>query len=93
MWQHAWSRLLRCAVAAAKHYKANTTLKYLYLDDNKVGNEGAAALAEAVKATVFDVWFGIARARFPQMLFRGQALRAGISELLNEGTRSNDHLA
>ena len=39
-------------VAAAKHYKANTTLEYLFLNDNKVGNEGAAALAEAVKATV-----------------------------------------
>ena len=41
-----------CAVAAAKHYKANTTLAYLNLNDNNVGNEGAAALAEAVKATV-----------------------------------------
>ena len=41
----------------------------------------------------FDVWFGIARNKFPQMLLRGQVLRAGVSELLNEGTRSTDHLA
>ena len=79
MWQHAWSRLLRCAVAAVKQCKANTTLKFLRLGNNEVGNEGAAALAEAVKATVFDVWFGIARAKFPQMLLRGQASRAGVS--------------
>ena len=39
-------------VASVKHCKANTTLKFLDLDNNKVGNEGAAALAEAVKATV-----------------------------------------
>ena len=93
MWQHAWSRLLRCVVASVKHCKANTTLAILDLGSNKVGSEGAAALAEAVTATVFDVWFGIARAWFPQMLLRGQALRAGVSELLNEGTRSTDHLA
>ena len=35
-----------------KHGKANTTLKYLYLNNNEVGNEGAAALAEAVKVAV-----------------------------------------
>ena len=50
--QHAWSRLLRCVVASVKHCKANTTLAILRLDNNRVGNEGAAALAEAVKATV-----------------------------------------
>ena len=52
VWQHAYRRLLRCVVAAVKHYKANTTLKKLYLENNKVENEGAAALAKAVKATV-----------------------------------------
>ena len=62
--------MLLCAVAAAKHCKANTTLAILYLDNNNVENEGAAALAEAVKATVF----GIARARFPQMLLRGPSV-------------------
>ena len=76
-----------------KQCKANTTLEYLDLRNNKVGNEGAAALVEAVKATDFDVWFGIARAKFPQMLLRGPALRGGVSKLLNEGTRSTDHLA
>ena len=35
-----------------KHCKANTTLEFLDLENNKVGNEGAAALAKAVKATV-----------------------------------------
>ena len=73
---------LAWVVAAVKHYKANTTLKYLYLE-NKVENEGAAALA----------FFGIARAWFRQMLLRNDALRAGVSELLYEGTRSTDHFA
>ena len=44
--------MLRCAVAGVKQCKANTTLKLLDLGDNKVGNEGAAALAKAVEATV-----------------------------------------
>ena len=52
MWQHAYRRLLRCVVAAVKHCKANTTLEFLRLGSNEVENEGAAALAKAVKATV-----------------------------------------
>ena len=48
---------LAWVVAAVKHDKANTTLKYLYLEINKVGNEGAAALAEAVK--VADLTCGL----------------------------------
>ena len=48
---------LAWVVAAQKHYKANTTLKYLFLEINKVGNEGAAALAEAVK--VADLTCGL----------------------------------
>ena len=39
-------------VAAVKHCKANTTLKILFLRNNEEGNEGAAALAKALKATV-----------------------------------------
>ena len=85
MWQHAWSRLLRFVVAAAIHYKANTTLAILDLGSNKVGSEGARGTRRSCEGNGFDVWFGIARAKFPQMLLRGQALRAGVSELLNEG--------
>ena len=33
-------------------HKANTTLTYLYLKDNNVGNAGATALADALQATV-----------------------------------------
>ena len=54
-------RVKTCAlawvVACEKHYKANTTLKSLNLTSNHVGNEGAAALAEAVK--VADLTCGL----------------------------------
>ena len=39
-------------VAAANDHKAITTLTYLRLDSNKVADAGAAALAEALTATV-----------------------------------------
>ena len=54
-----------CEALQGEHH-----LVVLDLNNNKLGNEGAAALAEAVTATVFDVWFGIARAWFPLMLLR-----------------------
>ena len=45
-------------VAAVNDHKANTTLTYLRLDNNKVADAGATALAEALKATVwtFGQW-------------------------------------
>ena len=43
---------LAWVVAAVQNCKANKTLTWLRLDDNKVGDAGAAALANALKATV-----------------------------------------
>ena len=52
----ACMRAATCAlawvVAAVEHCKANTSLTDLNLRDNEVGDAGATALAEAVKATV-----------------------------------------
>ena len=42
-------------VAVAYHCKANTTLTKLYLHENNVGDAGAVALADALKARVFVV--------------------------------------
>ena len=39
-------------VASVNDHKANTTLTYLRLNDNKVADAGAFALAEALTATV-----------------------------------------
>ena len=44
--------VLVSVVAAVNDHKANTTLTYLRLDNNKVADAGAAALAEALTATV-----------------------------------------
>ena len=40
-------------VAAANDHKANTTLTQLWLQNNKVADAGATALAEALQATVW----------------------------------------
>ena len=55
------STLLRCGVGgvAVQDQKANTTLTILSLWSNKVGDAGATALADALQATVFDVWSGV----------------------------------
>ena len=47
---HACSHL-RAGMGAVKDHKANTSLTKLWLGGNKVGDAGATALAEAVKAT------------------------------------------
>ena len=39
-------------MGAVKDQKANATLTALILNDNRVGDGGAAALADALKATV-----------------------------------------
>ena len=44
--------VLVSVVAAVNDHKANTTLTGLRLDNNKVADAGATALAEALKATV-----------------------------------------
>ena len=46
---------LRACMGAVTDQKANATLTVLDLRDNSVGDGGAAALANALKATVFDV--------------------------------------
>ena len=51
MEHHACSHL-RASIGAVKDHKANTSLNKLALDGNIVGDAGAAALAQAVKATV-----------------------------------------
>ena len=56
-------------VAAVKHCKANTTLEYLGLGGNNVVNEGAAALAEAVKATVLMCGLELHVPRFHKCCF------------------------
>ena len=43
-------------VAAVQDQKVNRALTTLFLNNNDVGDAGAAALAEALKATVFDVF-------------------------------------
>ena len=47
---------LASAVAAVQDQKANRALTTLDLAYNDVGDAGAAALAEALKATVFDIF-------------------------------------
>ena len=44
--------VLVSVVAAVNDHKANSTLTFLRLDSNKVADAGAAALAEALTATV-----------------------------------------
>ena len=39
---------------AVKDHKANTSLTEVYLRDNNVGDAGAAALADALQATVLE---------------------------------------
>ena len=51
MQEHARSRL-RAGIGAVKDHKANTSLTVLLLDRNKVGDAGAAALADALQAMV-----------------------------------------
>ena len=42
---------MRASMGAVKDHKANTSLTLLSLEDNNVGDAGATALAQAVKAT------------------------------------------
>ena len=49
--QHARSHL-RARISAVKDHKANTSLTVLDLVKNNVGDAGAAALADALQATV-----------------------------------------
>ena len=49
---HAATCALSWVVAAVEHCKANTSLTALYLAENKVGDAGATALADALQATV-----------------------------------------
>ena len=49
---HAATSALAWVVAAVEHCKANTSLTKLSLVDNKVGDAGATALADALQATV-----------------------------------------
>ena len=90
-------RVKTCAlawvVAGEKHYKANTTLKYLILSSNHVANEGATALAEAVKVADLTCGLELQVLGFDKCCFATMLSRAGVSELLYEGTRSTDHFA
>ena len=56
MWVTARLCPLTSVVAAVQDQKANRALTTLDLRYNDVGDAGAAALAEALKATVFDVF-------------------------------------
>ena len=38
-----------------EHYKANTSITTLNLRDNKIGDDGASALAVALKATLVEM--------------------------------------
>ena len=39
-----------------KYHKANSAIAWLLLAENRIGNEGALALAEALKATLVTVF-------------------------------------
>ena len=39
-----------------EHYQANTSITTLYLYNNKIGDGGATALAEALKATLVEMF-------------------------------------
>ena len=53
MWQHACSHL-RASMGVVTDQKANRALTALYLQHNRVGPAGAAALADALQATVLS---------------------------------------
>ena len=50
-------RALRSARNASAFHKANHTITELYLDGNKIGDDGAVALADAVKALLMMLCF------------------------------------
>ena len=58
--QHACNHL-SAGMDAVKNHKANTSLTKLFFRDNNVGDAGAAALADALQATVSEC--GASRSR------------------------------
>ena len=52
VWQQQACSHLRASMGAVKDHKANANLTAVYLESNKVGDPGAAALADALQATV-----------------------------------------
>ena len=47
---------LRCGVRTSKHDKACQSITKLELEDNQVGDDGAKALADAVKALLVKLF-------------------------------------
>ena len=71
---------------AVKDHKANTSLTELWLNSNKVGVVGVAALANALQATGFSVWEQFVPGvcfLFPQMSLCNVVSAVGVAELLS----------
>ena len=77
--------LRRCAivrqyVSLDKYRKENGTITVMYLDYNKIGDEGAVALAESLKATFVTYVLQVRASLFLRVAVLMASLRARLQE-------------
>ena len=75
-------------MGAVKDQKANTTLTKLFLSGNRVGDAGAAALADALQATVLTCKKCVFSLVSPQMLLHRVVCTVGVVNFFGS-TRSS----
>ena len=75
-------------MGSVKDHKANTSLTALWLNCNKVGDAGASALADALRATILTYMKCVFSSVSPQMLLHRVVCTVGVVNFFGS-TRSS----